>query len=1813
MSISFSGLASGIDTSSWVQSLTALKRAKIATLEEEKSALNLSFETLNNIKMFFTSFRACLEKITDAKFNDKTTDVFSQKLVTSSRPEKVNASVSSTAKEGKYDVKVMQLATSTEAKSGTKVNQTYDVEVLANKNTKLKELGVLTGDISLKNGTNYTITNDTTIQDFVNVVKQDNNISKYLEKFDFDEATGRFEYVFNNPTLTMDNVINDIGGTQLISQLGLDSVVTNASDLRGGTAGYTSNLLDYEVTTYTTTTVVTTSTQTITSTQTHTVTMTVTNTVPTTSTHTVSTTFTNTIETTTTQTITTTATNTIETTTTQTVLATDTTLLSELGVNSGVLSIYSYESGAQSVTISSDDTISSLVSKIPGASFSNGVLNLNGVEVYDDGTTSLISALGLTTNVDDTPKVSISDALFYTSSGVSGTNAGFLEQITIRDTSTMTALSSVSESTTISSGTYKISTTEELAQLATMANSGKITGGEFVLADNIDLSSISNWTPIGKDSSNGFKGTFDGNGYTISNLTINSSDYYVGLFGYSQGVIKNVALENVDITATGDFAKVGGLVGSSSSSSSSITNCNVSGNITATGSYAYVGGLVGDSSSDITNCNVSANITATGSSANVGGLVGDSYATSITNCNVYSTMKVDTTNIGSSSGGAIGYASSSVNLTNVNIYCSNDSNIKAHFVGMTRYNYSSDVKITNSYYNRNLSGKDYGYDCTNEAYTSVIQIGSSAALPPSGLMQSVTRRDTSSMTALSSVSESTEISSGTYKISTTEELAQLATMANSGKIKGGEFVLADNIDLSSISNWTPIGKDYSNSFKGTFDGNGYTISNITINSNNADYVGLFGYSYGDIKNVALENVDITATNHYAYVGGLVGSSTSSDITNCNVSGKITAYGSSAYVGGLVGFFHAFSDSITNCNVSGNITATGSYGDVGGLAGYSSSSSITNCNVYSSFDVSSGNSHTAGAVGYSADSLSLDNVNIYASSLGNLYAVFVGLKEDYEDLSISNSNFYSSTLSSGSFLSYRQVIYGYNSSGATAVDPSTATPPIYYQPIGGNNSILNAWDDQASVKLVNLTDADGNSLGITTGTVSKRVNNSVQTFTITDETTLQDFMSFLGDIAQQDTDGGLKITLSGIACLEDGSSNITQQLFSVDKLSGADFYTSSNEISTTNTVNSSRTETVTVTSTNTIHGSRTETVTATSTVTIVGTQTETVTTTLTVTIPISLTNTTTVSTTNTIANTSTLSVSGSTRLSDLSNEPLPKSWVLNLKDKDGNDVSRTINIRSTETFNSLIEKLNSIDGITAYLENGNKFTIVTDPSKYSDVYLEGEMYDYLSMSKLSLGGSSGLQITSKDLKYNETHTTTLRLSASNYVNDSVKLSDLNISSGSFALFNNGVRAVITVDEKETLSQLRNHISSAFSDLRLEINDGKVSIYSTENTEVNIGSNIDSSNITSIMNFERDEATHGLVSSSSKYMVNENSVVTKSGLFRAGTVTAGNFRIGDQEINIDDQTTISDIISQINHSETSQAQAYWDSINGELVITSRVNGAFYIDIEEGTSNFSNILGYTEVSEGKKKLNIDSQTMGKNSIFSINGTRMVSSSNTIQSDISRIDGLTLNLKDITEGESVTISIEKDKETPANAISDIVDSYNELIENVDKELARDGNLNGQSVLKMIRNRIRSLMTGSIATSSQYKNLSTIGIKTDSARSGNISTSNISKLYFDREKFEIVFQGDSEGIKALLVGTEAEPGVLTQLENLVEDSLKSVSGYFDSASNSYTKKIKQYDDKIDKLNMAADRYKANLEKKFQLMDMVISKMQNSYSSFLST
>ncbi len=556
-------------------------------------------------------------------------------------------------------------------------------------------------------------------------------------------------------------------------------------------------------------------------------------------------------------------------------------------------------------------------------------------------------------------------------------------------------------------------------------------------------------------------------------------------------------------------------------------------------------------------------------------------------------------------------------------------------------------------------------------------------------------------------------------------------------------------------------------------------------------------------------------------------------------------------------------------------------------------------------------------------------------------------------------------------------------------------------------------------------------------------------------------------------------------------------------------------------------------------------------------------------------------------------------------------------KPGDSVEVTVNndvynikIGNDDTIGTLLDKFNSI-GINASLADGK----VVLQSGYNSLNINVtdangravNSTNYFTYSS-DLGGYSATDpntpITSTEVII-ETHNN----SVANYADYNTKLSLLNISDGKLTLYRNGEKAEIEVNSEQTFGDLRSKIAAKFSDVNLTFDNGSLKIASSKGNVV-VGTTTDTSNFAAITGMSTNSAGES-VSSRALYRVNNNSKIMDSGLFVRGNVTAGTFKVGDATVTIDNNTTLDDIISQINYSDDSQATAFWDSIDGKFVIKSKKAGASLINIEAGTSNFTDIMGLTSTENGAKVLNTEAQELGKNAVFTINGTRFTSTSNTVDSSVSRIQGVTINLKDVSNGETVTLTIEKDKETVATAVSDIVDAYNELIENIDKEVARGANLSNESTLKLIRNQIRSLMTSSISNSGSFKNLASIGISLSAAASGNIRTDNINTLSFNKDKFLESFQADFSSVKSLLVGTENNLGILSQVEEVLEQALGGVTGYFASAEKSYSKKISNLDDKIDKANKAADRYKVRLEAKFKAMDMLISKFQNQYSSFL--
>ena len=174
----------------------------------------------------------------------------------------------------------------------------------------------------------------------------------------------------------------------------------------------------------------------------------------------------------------------------------------------------------------------------------------------------------------------------------------------------------------------------------------------------------------------------------------------------------------------------------------------------------------------------------------------------------------------------------------------------------------------------------------------------------------------------------------TYTVYNADGLMNVAELVNGGKTDIN-ITLDKNIDLTG-KGWTPIGIDYDNSYEGTFDGGGHTITGLTFTTNDK-YAGLFGRlsRAGTVKNVVMEGVQITSNQIYGgSIGGVAGDSWGT-IENCSVSGSVSG---TVYVGGVVGA--QIGGSITGCSSSATVKGTL---DVGGVAGQTNSSAtLTAC-------------------------------------------------------------------------------------------------------------------------------------------------------------------------------------------------------------------------------------------------------------------------------------------------------------------------------------------------------------------------------------------------------------------------------------------------------------------------------------------------------------------------------------------------------------------------------------------------------------------------------------------------------------------------------------------------------------------------------------------------------------------------------------------------------------------------------------------------------------------------------------------------------
>lgn len=369
-----------------------------------------------------------------------------------------------------------------------------------------------------------------------------------------------------------------------------------------------------------------------------------------------------------------------------------------------------------------------------------------------------------------------------------------------------------------------------------------------------------------------------------------------------------------------------------------------------------------------------------------------------------------------------------------------------------------------------------------------------------------------------------------YEISTAEELAYIAKtggdwlcynyiLANDIVLNNVELTYDTNGNLtanaSTLNQWIPI-----NGFRGIFNGAGYTISGVYVNTTSS--AGFFANCRGDVSNLTITNSYIKGgssvggicgsfnetgkdmKNCYfdgavigtSNVGGLIGSNHCTNVSNCGNYGDV--WGTGNYVCGIVGSFYAY--GIDNCFNEGNIYSTGNY--VAGIAGSSDIYGISGCTNKGNI---TGNNYVAGICGL------IENADLYSCSntgniTGNQYVGGICGYSEYgtvESWTSTISNAYSTGSVSGQsyvggITGYTNYANVYNSYSVGNVTGATSTGAIigHSESIWGKGSVSGCY-------YLKTTDINTNLLafGNTTADTDVATSKDASFFCINSDKTL----------------------------------------------------------------------------------------------------------------------------------------------------------------------------------------------------------------------------------------------------------------------------------------------------------------------------------------------------------------------------------------------------------------------------------------------------------------------------------------------------------------------------------------------------------------------------------------------------------------------------------------------------------------------------------------------------------------------------------------
>lgn len=495
---------------------------------------------------------------------------------------------------------------------------------------------------------------------------------------------------------------------------------------------------------------------------------------------------------------------------------------------------------------------------------------------------------------------------------------------------------------------FTIDTAAKLAGLSSIVNAGtdNFSGDTVTLAANINLADKA-WTPIGTSSTYSFKGTFDGAGYTISNLKIESTAQYVGMFGYVSvaGTIKNVVLESPDVTTSYSSANasVGALAGYCSGTGNieycAVRNGSVSTpSSTCASTYSGLGGVVGchNTSGNVIGCYnyMTAVSTKDNTMTRCGGVVG-SVNKMAKSCYTYNTNQKGTPVAG-------GYASGSGTPAQYSAYLKADGT-ESSSISWSSYSVALSAEEfangTAAYYLRigaysefNTVSFLWGQDVEGDT-KETMPVWNGAEVYRVSYVKDVDGTGTVTQMYLNDL-ETKTIGGNTYRvIRNVYDWVMFSDMVNTNS--GSNYPnrnwnaivepAGTTLDFSVLGtlayhngSWQDVltigaSSNASGYYNGIFNGNGCKITGLNY-SGSGSYA-LFGYTGTNayISNITIENANVTTTGTSTYA--VFVKENRGTVENCHVVNS-TVSAPSGWAGGFA--YNNYGGTIKNCSFSGSV-------------------------------------------------------------------------------------------------------------------------------------------------------------------------------------------------------------------------------------------------------------------------------------------------------------------------------------------------------------------------------------------------------------------------------------------------------------------------------------------------------------------------------------------------------------------------------------------------------------------------------------------------------------------------------------------------------------------------------------------------------------------------------------------------------------------------------------------------------------------------------------------------------------------------------